>query len=393
MIQTRGRPGWWQLTMLALLLAAATTAADAQQQPSSRMDQNEVAKRLSVLKTEIEQLQNSLQQSRAEHQAEQAQLQNLDLAMQDTARQLRDLEKQRASHLDELQNLEIQRDEHLENLHLHQEQLGRQIDATYRLANQSRVKLVLNQDSPAQISRMLAYYDHINRAQVGKINALKTMLTELEQIYSSIDKELARLQAVTEEQTLIQEQQRRQRAEREHVLAVLAAKIDDEKSRLVELERNRQDLEKLLEKLTDVLADIPSDLGQHVGLTAQKGRLPRPVAGRVLHGFGQRRAAGVNWQGWLIGAAVGAEVSNIAYGRVAFADWLRGYGLMMIIDHGQGFMSLYGYNESLLWDVGDWVEPGAIIATVGGSQAGEQGLYFELRKDGKAVDPAAWLKR
>ena len=86
-------------------------------------------------------------------------------------------------------------------------------------------------------------------------------------------------------------------------------------------------------------------------------------------------------------------MSNIAYGRVAFSDWLRGYGLMMIIDHGQGFMSLYGYNESLLWEVGDWVEPGVVIATVGSSPGGEQGLYFELRKEGKAVDPVLWLNR
>ena len=117
------------------------------------------------------------------------------------------------------------------------------------------------------------------------------------------------------------------------------------------------------------------------------------MPGHVIHSFGQQRAAGMKWQGWLIKAETGTEVKNIAYGRVAFADWLRGYGLLMIIDHGQGFMSLYGYNESLLWEVGDWVEPGAVIATVGGSQGGEQGLYFEMRKDGKAVDPAVWLKR
>ena len=95
----------------------------------------------------------------------------------------------------------------------------------------------------------------------------------------------------------------------------------------------------------------------------------------------------------MLEAAAGAEVRNIAYGRVAFSDWLRGYGLLMIIDHGQGFMSLYGYNESLLWDVGDWVEPGSVIATVGSNPGAEQGLYFELRKGGKAVDPAAWIKR
>jgi len=219
------------------------------------------------------------------------------------------------------------------------------------------------------------------------------LLGELERIYQLIDKELSRIRTVQNEQRDVQAQQQSQRAERKVLLADLSTKINHDEERLLELERDRQDLEKLLEKLSDALADIPADIGRHRVIAEQKGRLPRPVQGRILHAFGQRRAAGMYWQGWLMEAGAGTEVKNVAYGRVAFADWLRGYGLLMIIDHGQGFMSLYGYNESLLWEVGDWVEPGAVIATVGDSQGGEQGLYFEMRKQGKAIDPAAWLKR
>ena len=102
---------------------------------------------------------------------------------------------------------------------------------------------------------------------------------------------------------------------------------------------------------------------------------------------------GMNWQGWLIAADPGVEVRAIAHGRVAYADWLRGYGLLMIIDHGDGIMSLYGHNESLLFEVGDWVQPGALISTVGESPGNSQGLYFELRNQGKAVDPATWMSR
>jgi septal ring factor EnvC (AmiA/AmiB activator) len=101
----------------------------------------------------------------------------------------------------------------------------------------------------------------------------------------------------------------------------------------------------------------------------------------------------MSWQGWLIGVEPGTEVGAIAYGRVAFADWLRGYGLLIIIDHGQGFMSLYGHNESLLHGVGAWVQPGETISVVGANPGSEQGLYFELRKGGKAIDPAGWLAR
>lgn len=173
----------------------------------------------------------------------------------------------------------------------------------------------------------------------------------------------------------------------------LDLRIDDEESRLRELERNQQDLETLLERLTDVLADIPADLGKHLGVARQKGRIPMPVKGPVRHAFGQSRGGGLHWQGWLIAAVAGSEVSAVAYGRVAFADWLRGYDLLIIIDHGEGFMSLYGHNESLLYEAGDWVEPGEIISVVGVRTGNDQGLYFELRKNGKSVDPAAWLAR
>lgn len=118
-----------------------------------------------------------------------------------------------------------------------------------------------------------------------------------------------------------------------------------------------------------------------------------PVKGRVKHAFGQPRTAGLRWHGWLIGAASGTEVKTIAYGRVAYADWLRGYGLLLIMDHGDGFMSLYANNESLLHELGDWVEPGTTISTVGTSPLNGNGLYFEIRRNGKAMDPAVWLKR
>jgi len=369
----------------AFLLAAAA--------PSAEMDKQEVADRLSALRQEISQLQVNLEASREEHRSEQAQLRNLDLTIQATARRLRELENQISVHLKELGDLETRRDEQVSQLQQRQEQLASQINATYRLSSESRLKLVMNQESPARISRMLAYYDHINRAQVAKIQAVKAILEELDHIHGLIEAELLRIKTVQSEQREVQDTQQRQRNERKDFLAALAVKIDDTESRIRDLERNRKDLETLLERLTDVLADIPADLGQHMSVAEQKGKLPRPVKGRILHAFGQSRAAGLHWQGWLMEAATGSEVVNIAYGRVAFADWLRGYGLLIIIDHGQGFMSLYGYNESLLWDVGDWVEPGAVIATVGGSQGGEQGLYFEIRKEGKAVDPAAWLKR
>ncbi len=348
---------------------------------------------LEGVRQEIGILQKKLESSRAEHANEHARLREVDLQIQAANLEFRTLEKQRRSHLDELAGLERQRNDYLVRLEQRHDQLAEQIRASYRLDSQSRLKLILNQASPAQLGRMLAYYDYINRAQVSKISGLKEAINTLDAMQQSIDQELSRLEMVQTEQRAVMDELDQQRKQRRILLAELDERIDNEESRLRELERNQQDLETLLERLTDVLADIPADLGKHLGIARQKGRIPMPVKGPVRHAFGQSRGGGLHWQGWLITAMAGSEVSTIAYGRVAFADWLRGYGLLMIIDHGEGFMSLYGHNESLLYEVGDWVEPGEVISVVGVRTGDDQGLYFELRKNGKSVDPAAWLTR
>ena len=353
----------------------------------------EAESRLKGVQKEIGKLQKSLERSRAEHKKEQAQLRDLDLQIQAANLEFLALEKQRQAHLNELAGLESQRDDYLTRLEQRHDQLAEQIRASYRLSSQSRMKLVLNQDSPAQLGRMLAYYDYINRAQLTKISGLREALTTLDTMQQSIDRELSRLDVVQTEQRAIIDRLDVQRQQRNILLAELDKQINSEELRLRELERNRQDLETLLERLSDVLADIPADLGKHLGVARQKGRLPMPVKGPVRHAFGQSRGGGMRWQGWLIESAQGSAVIAVAYGRVAFADWLRGYGLLIIIDHGEGFMSLYGHNETLLQEVGDWVEPGEIISVVGAGTGSDQGLYFELRKSGKSLDPAAWLAR
>jgi septal ring factor EnvC (AmiA/AmiB activator) len=240
---------------------------------------------------------------------------------------------------------------------------------------------------------MLAYYDYVNRAQADQISGLKEALSTLDAMQQSIDIELLRLDRIQKEQRSVLEQLDGQRNKRKTLLSELARQISSEESQLLELQRNRQDLETLISRLADALADIPADLGQHLGVASRRGRLPMPIEGSVKHAFGQSRGTGLNWQGWLIEAEAGEDVIAVAYGRVAFADWLRGYGLLLIIDHGEGFMSLYGHNESLLHEAGDWVEPGEAISVVGALAGDNQGLYFELRKNGKAIDPAAWVAR
>jgi septal ring factor EnvC (AmiA/AmiB activator) len=355
--------------------------------------QQEAKSRLEALKAEIELLNQSLARSRERFADEQAELREIDLKIQAGALRLRELQQQRVAHENELQRLEASRSEYLQNLRESKSMLNQQIVSAYQLGRESRLKLLLNQDSPARLSRMLAYYEYFSRAQVGQIRELRIALATLDRMQAEIDGKLLELNTVREQREQELHSLQGRRDQRQTVMAGLAGQIDSDEARLTELSRNREDLEALLDRLSGALADIPSQLGEYISALEKRGSIPVPVKGRVLHAFGQSRLGGLNWQGWLIEAERGRDVQAIAYGRVAFSDWLRGYGLLMIIDHGDGILSLYGNNESLLYDVGDWVQPGSVISTVGEGPGNSQGLYFELRNNGKAVDPATWLKR
>lgn len=379
---------WLPLAGTPTLLAAGEARPAA-----TSLDREQAESRLNEVLRQIEQLQERLESARSEHRQQQDRLRQLDLQIQDVNRERRTLEARRLEHRQELDRLEQQRAEYLDSLEQRMDRLAAQLQGAYRNSRQSRMKLVLNQDDPVLLGRMLAYYDYFNRAQLRQIELLREALSKLETMQQSIDRELARIVELASKQQELLERLDGQRRHRQTLLGELSGQIGSEEARLQELERNRQDLEALVERLTDVLADIPADLGSRLGVARQRGRLPMPLQGPVQHAYGQSRSGGLHWQGWLIGAEPGAEARAVAYGRVAFADWLRGYGLLIIIDHGQGYMSLYGHNESLLHEVGAWVEPGEVISIVGANPGSGQGLYFELRQGGKAIDPAAWLAR
>ena len=362
-------------------------------QAENSLTKEEAESRLKTLKAEISNLQNKLERNRSALSDEQKALKAADLDIQKSALELRALESTRQLHVSELSVLHTERQNYLDSLKKRREVLATQIMAAYRLGRESRLKLVLNQDSPALLSRTLAYYDYFSRSQAAQINELRQVLKTLDEMQAKINVELSVLDEVQKSQQAVLNEMTDQRNQRQTVIDTLSGRIDSEETRLTELQRDQQDLEALLEKLSDALADIPADLGQQHGLLDLKGKMPVPVKGRVKQAYGQPRTAGLRWQGWLITADVGSEVKPIAYGRVAYSDWLRGYGLLMIIDHGDGFLSLYANNESLLREVGDWVEPGSNISTVGSSPHNGNGLYFEIRKNGKAMDPAVWLKR
>lgn len=376
------------MLILSFVLNGWLSAADAQPQKKS-----DVESQLSQLKVDIADLNKELQSARQNWTKEQKRLKQADLEIQANSKQLRSLQQQRSRQEQQIEDLQVDRDAYLDSLSERRDALSQQIVAAFRLGQESRLKLILNQDSPAQFARTLAYFDYFSRSQASQIQELKTVLLKLDEMQSQINMELLALDVVQKDLQATQEELQQGRQLRLDIVEQLSSQISSDEQRLTELKNNQSDLEKVLEKLSDALADIPADLGKHGSPAELKGKLPMPIKGRVIHAFGQSRSAGMSWQGWMIKANAGSDVKAIAYGRVAYSDWLRGYGLLMIIDHGDGFMTLYGQNESLRFEVGDWVEPGGIIATVGTAPEGVTGLYFEIRKEGKALDPAAWIKR
>ena len=188
-------------------------------------------------------------------------------------------------------------------------------------------------------------------------------------------------------QLLIQKQQRAQ------VLANLRVTISQYQSESESLNQDRKRLNQLLAEITQLLDDLPEDLGQNTQFSSLKGHLDKPLSGKIIRRFGSLRAGHSRWDGIVLGGQSGQAVKAGAYGRVAFADWLRGYGLLVVIDHGDNYMSLYGHNQSLLVEVGDWVEAGQDIATAGQSgNISQSGVYFEIRKQAKPENPEPWLK-
>ncbi len=275
-----------------------------------------------------------------------------------------------------------------------QQLLSGQLQASYAIGRQETLKLLLNQQDPATISRILTYYDYFNTArsqQIEKVNMLLKVIMDNKQAISSTRQRLNdKRHTLREEKHLLQEKQ----THRNKLVEKLSLDIISQDKKLISLIENKKNLTFLISTLKQALDDI-SNISIQKSFKKQKGRLYWPAKGKVKQLFGHWRSTDkVKWQGNMIRAKEGSPVHTVYYGRIAYADWLRGYGLIVIVDHGDGYMSLYGHNQTLLKEVGDWVDNNEIIATVGSSGGLQQvGLYFEIRYNGRPSNPARWCKK
>jgi len=220
-------------------------------------------------------------------------------------------------------------------------------------------------------------------AELVRLDQIAELIVQQEQALKSTEQSL-----LNKNKTLSSKRKDQQR-----ILANLSKKMNTESQRLTQKQADRKRLENLLAEVETILANSPRQNDERP-FSKMKGKLPRPVAGRVLKAFGNANSDTMSrWEGWQISVQEGAEVRAIHHGRVVFSDWLRGFGLLLIIDHGQGYLSLYAHNETLLRDVGSWVNGGDVVAAAGRSGGlTDPALYFEIRYQGRPQDPAVWIR-
>ncbi|MGB7445252.1 MAG: peptidoglycan DD-metalloendopeptidase family protein, partial [Coleofasciculaceae cyanobacterium] len=271
-------------------------------------------------------------------------------------------------------------------------ELARQLRAAYTSGRQERVKLALNQQSPAELGRMMTYYRYLGDARIANINSLRRGLETLAALRAEAQTERDTLTRLAGEADTLIATLARGREERKRLIASMDRKLQQQTALLAELAQQEQDLNNLLSELSSILSDYP--ISAEEPISQLRGKLTWPVSGTLVTSFGQARGVSkVRSKGVVLATAAGSEVRSIYHGRIAYADWLPGLGLLVIIDHGDGLLSLYGYNETLQKSVGDWISPGEVIATVGNSGGQAQpALYFELRRGKEAVNPRPWFR-
>ncbi len=270
--------------------------------------------------------------------------------------------------------------------------LSEQMRSAYSMGNQQNLKMLLNQQNPAQAGRAQQYFNYFNRARTQQIDTFTETIKRKKQTESELKQTLITQNKLLQTQKQKKRKRQKQRSQRKNLLTELGNKIKNQENTLSSLENSRGRIENLLKSLGELLADIPTSPSEKQPFVTQKGKLPWPAKGIFLSKFGQSKNQGdLKWNGVLIKADFGTPIQVINHGRVAFSDWLQGFGFITIIDHGDGYMSLYGNSESLFKQTGDWVSAGDVIATAGDSGGQPQsGVYFEIRSRGKPVNPAKW---
>jgi len=377
--------GLWRLlpALLGVLGPLAAVAAD----------QGQTQAQLRSLKERIERVSREVTQDAVERDRLARNLRSAELAVAATRADLDSLHAQEDAHGEQRATLAAERARVSASLAAERASLAAQLRVAYRIGPHESLQLLLNQQDPAAATRMYAWYGYFGRARAAQIAAIQKQVQHIDTLDAALaaqERALAQLRSARAQRLTQLEAGRAQRA---NALDNLQVEARSRAASLARLRAQQASLERLLRELARAAPARPrADDGTEFGRL--RGRLDWPVAGRVIASYGDTRAAGVDWDGMVVATEHAAPVRAIAAGRVIYADWLPGLGLLAIVDHGGGYLSLYGYNDQLRKSAGDTVSGGDVIAAAGDSGGRpEPELYFEIRRGGKPIDPRPWFRQ
>lgn len=356
-------------------------------------DIDDKAQELTRIQSEISTVAGTIARIEKEQGALMAQLSDIEKHYGKTVASLNSLQRQIVLKRQRLQKLRLESDALRSEIKEQNKGLGSQIKAAYAMGRKEKLKLMLNQQEPAVASRMMVYYDYLNNQRLGKMARIDHALKRIDELELEKQQETEQLGQQLE---IVQKEQAEltaMRAQRQALLDRLDKEYSSSQLKLSQLKEGEKRLQKLLQDLQQTAIERLFKPGPAKAFVKSRGHLPWPVKGTVVKRFGSPRLES-RWDGVLIAATEGSEIRAVSKGRVVFADWFRGYGLLTIIDHGNDFMTLYAFSQSLYKSVGDRVVPGDVIATVGKSGGRESaGLYFGIRRKGKPIDPVRWCRK
>ena len=405
--------------VIALLLACLLAPAYADERARTREE-------LEAARRDVAELKQMLEKIQQEKSGLQQQLKKTETDMGSLEREVRQLQRELDDGENELRRLDEEKKKHQSVCEAQQRLIAIQARAAYQSGRQEYLRLLLNQQAPERFARTLTYFDYLSRARLEQLELFNETLRQLGNIQAEIDRQQAVLLVRKSDLEQRSAELAEVRQQRRAALAQLESRYGNQNARLQARQQEQAQLDALLKTIEQTLARQAREAEQarrEAELAAQsaasgpataaqgprvstgasvdgpfaraRGRLPWPVDGRLIASYGSPRGgdARTRWDGVLIGAGAGSQVRAVHGGRVVFADWLRGAGLLVILDHGDGYLSLYGHNQSLLAEPGEVVKAGDVIATVG-SSGGQQSpaLYFAIRQQGRAIDPAHWCR-
>ena len=375
----------WALSILALNLIVPldyVSAADDQQQA-----------RLEKLDRSISKLEKKLRSRDKQKDSLQNELKKVEVEASQLKGNLRKLGKEIRTVVAELSILRHQETDLQARIVQQADVIAEQIAAAHKLGDQEPIKLLLNQENPQQLARMFKYYDYFLQARSEKITSYMNDVESLTEVIARISSQQLALKRSQSDLKSGQEKLRGRVAKRSVTLKQLDASLVNDKKKLGSLQRERSELEEILSAVEEAVADmtLPSN---YKPFLSRKGKLSWPIKGRVAHSYGSQRSGELRWEGWLISASAGTAVNAVHNGRIVFSNYLRGFGLLAIVDHGDGYMTLYAHNQELLKDTGDWVQSNELVARAGDTGGlNKPALYFEIRSQGKPADPKVWLEK